>query len=302
MAEKSFSIPHGCVGVLRATAVLLFAGLFFPLPSSLHGQGFTFPGVQYPRGQDVSPVYQGWQRNPDGTYSMWFGYYNRNTEQQVDIPIGPDNSFDLGDGDQGQPTHFYSGPRWWVFRVIVPADWPKDKRLVWTLNNMGRTNPAKGWLEPEWEVDNLLMSANGASDQFTGSLGRPASDAIVAGDLPPVITGKTSETVMLPSAATLSVTATDDGLPKLRPGEKGGDGQITGGIQGVRIRWILYRGPGSVQFQPALSPYVYGMPLTSETKASFSVPGNYRIRAIASDGALWSTYDIDVRVNPATTK
>ena len=233
--------------LLVRAGLLLFAGMLLASHSSVRAQGFSFPGVQYSRGQDVSPVFEGWERNPDGTFSMWFGYYNRNTEEEVDIPLGPKNSFDMANSDQGQPTHFYSGSRWWVFKVVVPADWPKDKRLVWTLANNGRTNVAKGWLEPEWEVDKLLISADGASDQFTGSLGRPASEAIIAGDLPPVITGRTTEMVTLPSAAKLTVTATDDGLPKLRAGEKGSDGQNRGGIQGVRIRWILYRGPGPVQ-------------------------------------------------------
>ena len=45
----------------------------------------------------------------------------------------------MGSGDEGQPTHFYSGSRWWVFNIVVQADWPKDKRLVWTLTNMGGT-------------------------------------------------------------------------------------------------------------------------------------------------------------------
>ena len=74
------------------------------------------------------------------------------------------------------------------------------------------------------------------------------------------------------------------------PGDRGGR------VQGVRIRWILYRGPGKVQFDPDSSPAVYGKPITSETKVSFSAPGNYRIRAIAIDGALFSTYDVDVKV------
>lgn len=69
----------------------------------------------------------------------------------------------------------------------------------------------------------------------------------------------------------------------------------------MRIRWILYRGPGKVQFDPDISPSVYGKPLTSETRVSFTVPGDYRIRAIASDGALFSTYDVEVKVNPITS-
>jgi hypothetical protein len=267
----------------------------------LHAQQPSFPGARYSRGQDVSPVFNGWERNADGTFSMWFGYYNRNSEEAFDVPIGAENTFDLGDGDQGQPTHFYPGARWWVFKVVVPKDWPPDKRLVWTLTNRGRANLSKAWLEPEWEVDKLLISADAASDPFTGSLGRPVADAIIAGNAAPVIMGSSSQAITLPATATLTVTVTDDGLPKPRPGERGSEGQVTAGVQGVRVRWILYRGPGQVQFDPDLSPFVYGKPLTSQTKVSFQVPGNYRIRAIASDGALFSTFDVNVKVNSGTS-
>jgi hypothetical protein len=252
--------------------------------------------VPYNRGQDVSPTFDGWEKNPDGSFSMWFGYYNRNSEEFIDIPIGPENSFDLGTGDQGQPTHFYPGRRWWVFKVVVPKDWPKEKRVVWTLMNRGRTNISKGWLQPEWEADKLLISADAASDRFLMIIGRPVSDSIIAGNTAPVITGTPTQTVTLPGTTTLKVTVTDDGLPKPRVGEKGSDGQVTRGVEGVRVRWILYRGPGNVQFDPDVTPVVYGKPLTAETKVSFTVAGNYRIRAIASDQALFSTYDIDVTV------
>ena len=60
---------------------------------------------QYNRGQDVVPSYDGWKANPDGTLSMFFGYMNRNYEEQLDIDIGPNNNVD--GGDRGQPTHFY---------------------------------------------------------------------------------------------------------------------------------------------------------------------------------------------------
>ena len=278
------------ISLLLATAVV-----------TLHAQQPPFPGIEYPRGQDVSPTFDGWERNPDGSFSLWFGYFNRNTEEEVDVPIGPENTFDLGTGDQGQPTHFYAGRRWWVFKVLVPKDWSREKRLVWTLTNRGRTNLSKGWLQPEWEADKLLISANAAADPFLMSLGRPISDAIIAGDTAPVITGGPAQTVTLPGTATLRVTVTDDGLPKLRRGDRTADGQVRGGVEGVRVRWILYRGPGKVQFDPNVSPPVYGKPVTAETKVSFSAPGNYRIRAIASDSALFSTVDIDVKVNPGAS-
>jgi len=251
----------------------------------------SLPGVRYARGQDVSPTYDGWESNPDGTFTLYFGYYNRNSEEEIDVPIGPENSFDLGNGDQGQPTHFYPGRRWWVFKVVVPKDWPQTKRLVWTLTTKGRTSQSKGWLQPEWEVDKLLMSKNAPQDPFLAAADtnpRPENMA-------PVITGVPAQTITLPATATLRATATDDGFPKPGPGDRGGR------VEGVRIRWIHFRGPGKVQFDPDVSPAVYGKPVMSETKVSFSAPGNYRIRAIATDGALFSTYDVDVKVNPSTS-
>jgi hypothetical protein len=131
-----------------------------------------------------------------------------------------------------------------------------------------------------------LISKNAIADPFLRtSNSNPTPDNVA-----PVVTGSTAQTITLPSSATLTATATDDGLPKPGPGDRGGR------VQGVQIRWILYRGPAQVQFDPDLSPAVYGRPLTSETKVSFHLPGDYRIRAIATDGAMFSTYDVDVTV------
>src|SRR5215217_7768121 len=47
-------------------------------------------------GQTVTPAFEGWYRNPDGTFSISFGYYNRNTEESLEIPIGPDNFVEPG--------------------------------------------------------------------------------------------------------------------------------------------------------------------------------------------------------------
>jgi hypothetical protein len=281
MARKD-SRQHRWRVALCATLLVLAAG-----GVRLHAQ-FPYPGAQYRRGQDVSPTFDGWESNPDGTFSLYFGYYNRNSDEEIDVPLGPENNFDLGNGDQGQPTHFYPGRRWFVFKVIVPKDWPKDKRVVWTLTNRGRTNLSKGWLQPEWEIDQLLISKNAISDPFL----RAANTNPSPDNKAPVITGGPAQTITLPAAVSLRVTVTDDGLPKPGPGDRGGK------VEGVQVRWILYRGPGKAQFDPDLSPAVYGKPLTSETRVSFSAPGNYRIRAIATDGALFSTYDVDVKVNP----
>ncbi len=73
-------------------------------------------------GQTLTPVYEGWYRNPDGTLSVSFGYFNRNYDEELDIPIGPDNFVEPGDQNQGQPTHFAARRHWGVFTIVVPAD------------------------------------------------------------------------------------------------------------------------------------------------------------------------------------
>src|SRR3954464_6356975 len=73
-------------------------------------------------GQSVTPAFEGWYKNADGSYSISFGYYNRNSEEAVEIPIGPDNFISPGDRNQGQPTHFEPKRHWGVFAVKVPAD------------------------------------------------------------------------------------------------------------------------------------------------------------------------------------
>src|SRR5579871_2735090 len=76
-------------------------------------------------GQSVTPAYEGWYRNADGTITLLAGYFNRNLKQEVDIPIGPDNHIDPGGPDRGQPTHFLTRRQWGMFTITVPADFPE---------------------------------------------------------------------------------------------------------------------------------------------------------------------------------
>ena len=250
---------------------------------------------RFDRGQDVSPTFDGWERNPNGTYTFYFGYFNRNASEEIDIPVGPDNTMD-GGPDRGQPTHFYAGPgrQWWVFRIVVPKDWPKEQRLVWTLRHRGRVNQAKAWLQPEWEVDADLIARNGR-DAFLFSVSGDVS--IDMSNRAPTISGPASQSVALTEAATLTVTAVDDGRPAPPPAAPQGRARPSG----LRFRWTVYRAPGKVHFDPeTIGPFPTA-PAKAETKVTFSAPGNYRLRAIASDGQLFSTHDVDVTVLPRAT-
>ena len=73
-------------------------------------------------GQSMTGAFEGWFKNPDGSYSLLLGYYNRNTNQELDIPVGPNNRIEPGGPDQGQPTHFLNARQWGVFTVTVPKD------------------------------------------------------------------------------------------------------------------------------------------------------------------------------------
>ena len=45
-------------------------------------------------GQTVTPAYEGWYPNEDGTFTLSFGYFNRNKEEILEIPVGPNNFID----------------------------------------------------------------------------------------------------------------------------------------------------------------------------------------------------------------
>ncbi|HJN44044.1 MAG TPA: hypothetical protein QF572_07685 [Vicinamibacterales bacterium] len=119
-------------GVALAAAVALWGG---GVPADAQ--------TVYRTGQSVQPVFEGWSQNTDGTFTMWFGYLNRNYEERPHIPVGPNNHFAPGPVDRGQPTHFYPRRQNFLFGVTVPADWG-DKDLVWTMSHKDQVYTASG--------------------------------------------------------------------------------------------------------------------------------------------------------------
>src|SRR5438128_5780360 len=103
-------------------------------------------------GQSVTGAFEGWFANQDGSFSILLGYYNRNTKQELEIPIGPNNRIEPGGPDQGQPTHFLTGRQWGVFTVTVPKDFG-NKKLTWTLVANGQTTSIPISLNPLWVIE-----------------------------------------------------------------------------------------------------------------------------------------------------
>src|SRR5215469_2937054 len=89
-------------------------------------------------GSGVTGAFEGWFTNPDGTFSLLLGYFNRNSKQDLDIPIGPENRIEPQGPDRGQPTHFVPGRQWGMFAIKVPSDFGENK-LTWTIVANGQT-------------------------------------------------------------------------------------------------------------------------------------------------------------------
>ena len=257
--------------------------------------------LKYKRGQNIQPIFQGWSRNPDGSFEMHLGYLNRNYVEELHVPIGPDNRIEPGGPDRSQPTYFYTRAHRAIFSVTVPADWG-EKRLVWTLTVHGKTEQAVAWLQPEWEIDPVSGGRN------------PSAEA--ASNQPPAISVDPAGTVTLPASLTLTAVVTDDGLPvprestprpraigqetppllQPRPGAAEAPTNVPGlnvnprgrqehpqPPQGLTVSYQVWRGPAGVAFDPSFVEVKEGRAVTM---ATFRAPGTYVLRARASDGRL----------------
>jgi len=228
-------------------------------------------------GQGVTPAYEGWFPNSDGTFSILFGYYNRNQKQELDIPIGPENHIDPGGPDQGQPTHFLTKRRWGVFTVTVPKDFG-GKKLTWTLVANGKTTQIPVGLDPLWEL-NPFKDATGNTPPFIGF-----------SQAGPFVNGPRGQSQSLSatmsSPVPLNIWVADDAsvIP----------GATRPRTPAVTLTLSKFRGPGDVTFasdrptleaaevQGTANPVFSGK---ASTTATFSEPGEYVLSVLAND---WS--------------
>ncbi len=257
---------------------------------------------RWSRGQNIQPVFEGWERNADGSFNMVFGYLNRNYEEQPVVEVGPNNSFVPGQADQGQPTHFYNRRQQFVFNVRVPADWG-DKDLVWTVTHNGRTDRAYGHLWPVWEIDEGVRLLNRGAGNAQGFADNQRPLIRIDGD-----SGLGLE-VTLPDLLELAVVAGDDGIPPPNPKfakrnqRRGPKSQAVvdprnAATTGLSVTWLHWRGPGKVTFDPQV-PEV-GEAGRAVTRVSFSEPGTYVLQAVADDTVLTTSAEVTVVVKPDT--
>jgi len=290
------SVPMRVVG-FAAILVLVGARAAIAQPGGfLSGTDITFNS-----GQSVQPIFDGWTKNPDGSYQMHFGYFNRNFVQELSVAVGPQNTIEPGGPDRGQPTFFYPRYNRRMFSLTVPADFGIKGEVVWTLTTNGKTEKAVGWLQPEWEIEaqtgrDLAMLAK-----------NKAPSIAVTGPAGPVAAG---------GRVTLTAKVTDDGLPPPGKARVGGTSENPPAfrpegagvaptnvpqlqrprpprINGLSVAWRTFRGPGPVVFEPAAVAVKDGQAVVN---ATFKKPGEYVLRAIANDTAAQTPYDVKVVV------
>src|SRR4051812_16169323 len=226
-------------------------------------------GLRHARGELVSPVFEGWFRDESGTLHVSFGYFNRNFSQELDVPIGPDNRFEPGPPDQGQPTHFIPRRQWGAFAVAVPKDLERrfiaEKRsLIWTLRANGQTVSIPANIGPAYAIDALKEPTVGNTPPVLRFEGAPASGTGPLG-------AKTTIKAVVGTPVTVKVGITDDkrALPQKRN-------------NGVTLNWIRYRGAGAVTLADATKAVPEGNGDATIT-ATFAEPGEYVLRVEASD-------------------
>ena len=227
--------------------------------------------------QPTQPIYlqyDGFVRNPNGTLTLSFGYYNMNNVD-VTVPPGEANLFAPAPADRNQPITFVKGRHRFACSMVVDKTF--DGKLQWTVKFAGRTETttAKA-LNPLYELElNSQKKANAGLDVENAPknvcVNRPPTPEIVNPFGGPDASTKLSAKV--DQDLPINARVEDDGLPR--------GGKIT-------AAWTKVSGPGNVTFSDAAS---------AATRARFSAPGAYEIELTATDGEKSSTLKVTVSVS-----
>jgi hypothetical protein len=256
--------------VFAALAVATVAALPAAAQTPTAAQPAPLPlGPARERGASITPAFEGWYQNADGTYSLLIGYFNRNKAEALDIPVGPNNRIEPGPIDQGQPTHFQTGRQWGVFVVKVPKDFG-TKAITWTITSNGETQTIPFTLNRNYPIEPFEEKGMGnkppvftfAGATFTGP--------------PTTVAATLTATVNQPVPITLGVAD-----PKqTKQGSENRGGRNAGNI--ATVSFHKFRGPGAVKFDPARVG-TKAQDETVTTNATFSLPGEYLLRVQGND-------------------
>jgi hypothetical protein len=222
-----------------------------------------------PGGQPVIPIFEGWYEKADGTRTLCFGYYSLNTEESLEIPLGPDNFIEPARFDGRQPTHFSEVPAehrryFCVFSVALPRDYGSAD-VTWTLRIDGRSYSVPGHTTSEhYQIDE--------PDLLSRGLAAPVLEFLE----PPGPRGRGRDHDLLTQVSVRPGEPLPLTVALTRPG-----GEKLGR---VRVLWDKHQGPGEVMFdRPDMQLDEPQARRMVSTEARLSTPGEYILRVQAVD-------------------
>ena len=246
----------------------------------LLGQQIPEPRKQF--GASVTAAYEGWFNNPDGSRSFLVGYFNRNTQQELDIPIGENNRIEPGGPDMGQPTHFLSGRQWGMFVVPVPKNFGPQDKFTWTLFANGQTTSIPLRLTPDYVISPFSeIAVNNTPPVVRFEENGPPIQGPVG-----TVAAAPSRTASVSAPLAVTVWVTDD-----MKYTSGTSAPIGANRQPVTMIWSKYRGPGAVTFDK-VRPTVEKLPDNSSnaaftgkvtTNVKFGMVGDYVLHVTVND-------------------
>jgi len=271
----------------------------------LSAQTTQIPEPRRGSGASVTGAFEGWFYNPDGSRSFLVGYYNRNSQQTFDIPIGPNNRIEPGGPDMGQPTHFLPGRQWGMFTVPAPKEFKPTDSYVWTIVANGQTTTIPLRLNPDYVMSPFTEIAVGNTPPVIRF--EQGGSARVQGPQANIATAP-ARTAALSTPFPLTLWVTDD-----LKYTSGTSAPPSASRNPVSLSISKYRGPGAVAFdkaKPAVEKLPAGEGATAfsgkaTTTVKFSEAGDYVLHVIANDysgdggggfGCCWSTALLKVAV------
>ena len=265
-------------------------------------------------GASISPAYDGWYDNADGTHTFLIGYYNRNWTDELDVPIGPNNHFEPGEPDRGQPTHFLPNRGFGMFIVTVPKATPPTEKLWWVLTVNGVTQRVPFHMSPDYNITPQKASEESPGGKYN----RPAVLRFTENGPAiqnPVATLATAleRTAVAGVPMGLDFFIEDDGLYA-----SGSNAPMSGNAPIVELVVAKYRGPGPVTVGKGhdkvttLKGGKPGEPFVGKTSTTvtFGEPGDYLLHVTVNDlsgpgggatGCCWTTSLIKVAVKPGSS-
>lgn len=264
-------------------------------------------------GASIAPAFEGWYDNPDGTHTFLIGYYNRNWTMEIDVPIGPNNRFEPGDADRGQPTHFLPNRGFGMFTVTVPKNTPITEKLWWTLTVNGVTQRVSFYMSPDYNITPQRASEESPGGQYNRPpLLRFTEHGPVIQNPIASLSGAIERSAVAGVPMPVDYFIEDDALYS-----SGSNAPIGEAARIVDVIVSKYRGPGTVTVGPRekLTTTMGGKPAQpyagkGSTTVTFSEPGAYVLHVTVNDlsgpgggatGCCWTTTLLKVAVKGPTT-